>query len=1694
METKRPSDSAFYTLPNVNMSDRSLQPGEKIYREPSPRPAMITRSERDTNNRREEYQWKKSESEKTRYKDVDTPARSYEGHRGDSPRPRDRRNENDRNRNGKLLSNVGREPEHDGGRGMMKDHPFPRDRKSPDPDRQTMSIPERGDRKEERRQRDRPTRAGADERERERERQRDDFRDEVRSRGKDEAKRGYTEDEKVRQRERYQGSNTQYQDGRREWADSRDMKGRSERDIDERELRRERGRDRANEELTYQHRRSEGDSMGKMARERGRDKQGYREEDRQRQRDKEVDRSKRKGARDDRDRYRDIDPRAARSADREEERWKQGGGDLKSRREEDRYREYEKSRDEEREENSGRGYRTGGSSPSPNKIPPRVPPRVQSSGEWSSDGETRYRRERDNYSKEDSRREGTVEKERGRNAERNQIKGKQQGNKGDMAGSVLEQSRMWLEPRKGKNSKEFVDEEMHIRQKEQGIEDEMSMEKQGDWGRDGQHVKEEPDERHLDQRSYKERHIGRTECKDDAERKSGSVSVDGEEYDRDGGIEGIRQQDKEGKTVADNTEMSDGEEAGGQDYWQQTMSKGGSETVWKQDRGRITSGEENFEAVFSGGEDESKDCQAYWSGGSPSAIGRKRDDRTDEEGIEGKSGTTDEEEEGREAKPKYNFCAVGQTHPCSKNSGTSPSQNDEMGGDERDETNLETRRHCSDGITAQPQDDLQQTPSKTDENPDISNQDTESERRRSEREEMTNIKVRASSELQEPGEEMRNKLAQPYTEMGTVKRDLQTERLLKEWRERNKGLAEPGNEQTISNSSSPDYFFPVDLDGLQPILDQLTTEAMSPEEVEAIRVRMSGEWSMSDQLKRRSQAPHLKWAKDVVREILGQSEEEPSTEAQQGEVVKQPEISDNTQNEKSVEGASEVPLNLTTDEHSDPELDEMELLKEEEEEGERLRGMGQSQGHMYADQLTAMHVVTPAYTHADTLLESERKEQPCVYRRAGPSGEVRSEKAEIDLRVGEHGDDEVMVTVTDSDREKQEEMYLHVSNSLYKPNSCPILNYDCETDLPLGEDVYMTESEEETQAEELHEKGSAVETEKMMDEVDDREGEAVAERKVGNVTNSCSFRDLGPEVRIKRRGFHRTTKRRKPKHLEEEEGVGRDRRTRIFSTSDDDGSKSWGEPELKKVLERRKRNSKFFHGQLYQQYNEAAQNLEILCQARSVLDPSVSPIPSPTRTRRPLPPLPPVPHPHSLFHTGSLPSNRTLPVPEYTKSGRRRLSSALSQSSTLWRDLPGVRNSAELEELTEDQRRLQEVRFEVLTSEASYCRSLDIVVDHFVKSQELGSLLTAQDKSWLFSRLQDVRTISHSFLAKLEEWLELDVLHFTVCDIIARHCQRFRTVYVPYLTNQSYQDATYQRLMNENPGFKQIVEKLEKSSVCQRLPLRSFLVLPFQRITRLKLLVQNIVKRTTPGTPEAKQAIKALKQLEKLIQESNDSISQMKNIESLVNLSGKVDFECKTLPLVKQHRKVVREGPVTQLMDFFLKGTERERSVYLHLFNDYLVVSLPKEGGRFTVIDHCPVSELRVENYRIKLHSVQKNAFKLTMGNKYLLLRTDTQSDKLRWISAISQHDEVDFSAAQDMEQMQCIRTFVAQQPDELSLEKAEIILVHQESDNWVEGTKLADRHRGWMPQSHLETISNPRVKNRNLTDALKLMTATVDV
>ncbi|KAG2459515.1 CPLN2 protein, partial [Polypterus senegalus] len=156
-----------------------------------------------------------------------------------------------------------------------------------------------------------------------------------------------------------------------------------------------------------------------------------------------------------------------------------------------------------------------------------------------------------------------------------------------------------------------------------------------------------------------------------------------------------------------------------------------------------------------------------------------------------------------------------------------------------------------------------------------------------------------------------------------------------------------------------------------------------------------------------------------------------------------------------------------------------------------------------------------------------------------------------------------------------------------------------------------------------------------------------------------------------------------------------------------------------------------------------------------------------------------------------------------------------------WQDLPEVKSRGLLEGLTPQQRRLQEAMFEVITSEASYFKSLTVAVNHFVKSQELSQ-----------------------FLLDLEERLEESVILTDLSDLILKHSAAFRRVYIPYVTNQMYQDALVQRLLQENPKFAVALKMLEDQRVCQRQPLKSFLVLPFQRITRLKIVLENVLRLT----------------------------------------------------------------------------------------------------------------------------------------------------------------------------------------------------------------------------------------------------------
>ncbi|XP_073182565.1 uncharacterized protein [Lepidochelys kempii] len=202
----------------------------------------------------------------------------------------------------------------------------------------------------------------------------------------------------------------------------------------------------------------------------------------------------------------------------------------------------------------------------------------------------------------------------------------------------------------------------------------------------------------------------------------------------------------------------------------------------------------------------------------------------------------------------------------------------------------------------------------------------------------------------------------------------------------------------------------------------------------------------------------------------------------------------------------------------------------------------------------------------------------------------------------------------------------------------------------------------------------------------------------------------------------------------------------------------------------------------------------------------------------------------TLPHSASPSSWDEAPAPPPGPPGAPR--------STLWQDLPAVRESGLLWHISPQERKMQESLFEVLTSEASYQRSLRLLAQHFVGSRELGETLGPRERQALFSSVLRVKEISARFLAALQGRVAESLQIRDVSDVVAAHARRDFPAYVDYVRNQPYQEKEYSALMERNGPFGAALGRLQEHPLCQGLPLLSFLLLPFQRITRLKMLLE----------------------------------------------------------------------------------------------------------------------------------------------------------------------------------------------------------------------------------------------------------------
>nr|XP_049580653.1 rho guanine nucleotide exchange factor 26 isoform X1 [Syngnathus scovelli]XP_049580663.1 rho guanine nucleotide exchange factor 26 isoform X9 [Syngnathus scovelli] len=466
---------------------------------------------------------------------------------------------------------------------------------------------------------------------------------------------------------------------------------------------------------------------------------------------------------------------------------------------------------------------------------------------------------------------------------------------------------------------------------------------------------------------------------------------------------------------------------------------------------------------------------------------------------------------------------------------------------------------------------------------------------------------------------------------------------------------------------------------------------------------------------------------------------------------------------------------------------------------------------------------------------------------------------------------------------------------------------------------------------------------------------------------------------------------------------------------------------------------------------------------------------------------------------------------------------------TSWSQLTVVKKSGVSDRMNQEECKRQEAIFEVISSEHSYLHSLEILIRMFKNSPELSEAMTKTEHHHLFSNITDVYEASKRFFKQLEEKHQQNVVIDSISDIVCKHAESNFDPYVTYCSNEVYQQRTLQRLLSKNPVFKEVLSKIEAHPDCRNLPMISFLILPMQRVTRLPLLMDTICQKTPKDSAQYEECKKSLHAVSKVVRKCNEGARTMERTEMMYTINSQLDFKIKPFPLVSSSRWMVKRGELRAFVEdnsIFLKRTSRQQ-VYFFLFNDVLIVTRKKSEESYSVIDYalrdeiwvgsCQPEEVNLSPVRGTtgmLSSRQGGAnhlFRLRFKSNHsgekvpMILGTDLLNERARWISALGHNVNKDKNQDRtNAMQVEVTRTYTAKQPDELSLQVADVVLVSQlvedgkktKSQNlitqiphemfvftsgWYEGERLRDGERGWFLAECAEPITCQATIERNM-------------
>eukprot|EP00466_Bigelowiella_natans_P006045 jgi/Bigna1/143030/aug1.75_g17738 len=328
------------------------------------------------------------------------------------------------------------------------------------------------------------------------------------------------------------------------------------------------------------------------------------------------------------------------------------------------------------------------------------------------------------------------------------------------------------------------------------------------------------------------------------------------------------------------------------------------------------------------------------------------------------------------------------------------------------------------------------------------------------------------------------------------------------------------------------------------------------------------------------------------------------------------------------------------------------------------------------------------------------------------------------------------------------------------------------------------------------------------------------------------------------------------------------------------------------------------------------------------------------------------------------------------------------------------------EKTAKHQRMRRKIADELLATERTYVKWLDIICDKFyvpLKERVRGSkkVLSRREMDLIFSDIALIRNLNKNFLS------------------VGKKEKENKTSRIPP------NEEMYRQFVEnaENAKTKKIMAKLEAKSrtnkefglghqvivgqaihpfarfceeVCARegcLPFAALLIAPVQRIPRYGLLINEYIKYTDHRHPDYYDLSTSLRKMKEIATFVNDSVRKSQNRAKIMQIKSRF---LRDPGFVSPSRLLIHEGTLMK------KVYGEDKECWMLLFNDMLAITkklLP--FGRFSVVKKIPVdATFELRDVDSDDFGVEEHSFQIINSVESIQVYAKTNAEKEMWFAA----------------------------------------------------------------------------------------------